>query len=194
MTIAKEQGASLVSFSPEQITKTWYEKSLIPVVYCRLASKFSFDEVNSPSKSAAAANGQFLMITREAYDAVGGHQTIAGEVLEDVALAKRVKETGYRIWFDSGKGIVKVRMYRSFTAMWEGWKKNLYRLMGGDPRSTNAEILNAVVPLLLLVFFVALMWAGSGKWRVGVPAALIALGMWHWMYALELAAISFLSG
>jgi glycosyltransferase involved in cell wall biosynthesis len=182
---------NLVSFSPAQITKTWYEKALIPVVYCRLASKFSFEEVNDPNKSAAAANGQFLMITRETYDAVGGHAAIAGEVLEDVALAKCVKDAGYRVWFGSGKGIVRVRMYRSFPAMWEGWKKNLYRLMGGDPSAIAAEIVNAIVPLLLLVFVVVLLWAGSGNWRVGLTSLAAALLMWHWMYAIELVRSQF---
>ena len=62
--------------------------------------------MNDPGKSAAAANGQFLMIRRDVYEAVGGHASVAGEVLEDVALAKRVKSDGYRLWFASGKGIV----------------------------------------------------------------------------------------
>jgi cellulose synthase/poly-beta-1,6-N-acetylglucosamine synthase-like glycosyltransferase len=176
----------LISFSPEQITKTWYEKALIPVVYCRLAGKFSFDAVNDPLNTAAAANGQFLLINREAYQAVGGHAAIAGEVLEDVALAKRVKEAGYCIWFGSGKGIAWVRMYRTFPAMWEGWKKNLYRLMGGNHAALAAEIVNAMVPLLLLAFLVVLMWAGSGSWRVGVTTLAVAVTMWHWMYAIEL--------
>ncbi len=80
------------------------------------------------------------MIRRDAYEAVGGHASVSGEVLEDVALATRVKIAGYRIWFGSGKGIVRVRMYRSFGAMWEGWKKNLYRLMGGNAEAMGKEI------------------------------------------------------
>src|SRR5260370_14106031 len=80
---------------------------------------------------AAAANGQFLMMRRDVYDAIGGHASVAGEVLEDVALAMRVKAAGQRIWFGSGKGIVRVRMYRSFQEMWQGWRKNLYRFVGG---------------------------------------------------------------
>ncbi len=67
--------------------ETWYEKALIPYVYCRLARLFSYNDVNDPQKSAAAANGQFVMIRRDAYEAVGGHASVAGEILEDVALA-----------------------------------------------------------------------------------------------------------
>jgi glycosyltransferase involved in cell wall biosynthesis len=118
LQLAQEYDAALVSFSPEQITKNWYEKALIPYIYLRLAKKFSYDQVNDPGSRAAAANGQFLLIRRDVYDSIGGHPSVAGEVLEDVAFAMRVKAAGHRIWFGSGQGIVRVRMYRSFGAMW----------------------------------------------------------------------------
>jgi glycosyltransferase involved in cell wall biosynthesis len=140
LQIAAEQSAALVSFSPEQITETWFEKALIPYIYLRLAKRFSYERVNDPKSPAAAANGQFLMMRRDVYDAIGGHSGVAGEVLEDVALAMRVKAAGQRISFGSGKGLVHVRMYRSFQAMWQGWKKNLYRLMGGTPGAVFREI------------------------------------------------------
>jgi len=153
LQIAQESGAALVSFSPEQVTETWYEKSMIPFVYCRLARRFSFEDVNDPKNRAAAANGQFLMIRRDVYDAIGGHAAIAGEVLEDVALAKNAKSAGYPIWFGPGKGVVKARMYRSLAAMREGWKKNLYLLMGGSAAATYRELMSAVpwIPFLLIV-------------------------------------------
>jgi glycosyltransferase involved in cell wall biosynthesis len=140
LQIAHEQQAALVSFSPEQISRNWYEKALIPFVYLRLAKRFSYDKVSDPASPVAAANGQFLLIRRDVYDAIGGHRRVAGEVLEDVAIALRVKQAGHRIWFGSGKGLVCTRMYTSFNAMWEGWKKNLYRLMGGTPWAVVREI------------------------------------------------------
>lgn len=150
---AQEQSAALISFSPEQITETWYEKALIPYIYLRLAKRFSYENVNDPKSSASAANGQFLMMRRDVYEAIGGHSSVAGEVLEDVALAMRVKAAGHRIWFGSGKGIVRVRMYRSFEAMWQGWKKNLYRLMGGTPWAVFREMESNLpwIPFLLIV-------------------------------------------
>ena len=153
LQIAQEQGAALVSFSPEQVTETWYEKALIPYIYLRLAKRFSYEKVNDPNSPAAAANGQFLMMRRDVYDAIGGHSSVAGEVLEDVALAARVKAAGHRISFGSGKGIVRVRMYRSFQAMWQGWKKNLYRLMGGTRWAVYREMESTLpwIPLLLIV-------------------------------------------
>src|ERR1700719_2592746 len=89
LRIAGEKNAALVSFSPEQVTQTWYEKALIPFVYGRLAKYFSYDAVNDEKSEAAAANGQFLMIRRDVYDAIGGHQAVPGEVLGEVALRKQ---------------------------------------------------------------------------------------------------------
>jgi glycosyltransferase involved in cell wall biosynthesis len=153
LQIAHEQQAALVSFSTEQVSRNWYEKALIPFIYLRLAKKFSYDQVNDPTSPIAAANGQFLLIRRDVYDAIGAHRAVAGEVLEDVAIALRVKQAGLRIWFGSGKGLVSTRMYTSFGAMWEGWKKNLYRLMGGTPWAVFREIESTLpwIPFLLIV-------------------------------------------
>jgi glycosyltransferase involved in cell wall biosynthesis len=153
LQLAQQNNAALVSFSPEQITEHWYEKALIPYIFLRLAKHFSYDKVNDPSSPAAAANGQFLMMRRDVYDAIGGHSGVAGEVLEDVALAMRAKAAGHRIWFGSGKGVVRVRMYRSFQAMWQGWKKNLYRLIGGTPWSVFREMESNLpwIPFLLIL-------------------------------------------
>jgi len=153
LRIAGETGAALVSFSPEQVTKTWYEKALIPFVYSRLAKHFSYDAVNDAESKMAAANGQFLMIRKNVYDEIGGHESVAGEVLEDVALAKRTKAARYRIWFGSGVGVVRVRMYRSFDEMWEGWKKNLYLLVGGTPGAVFRELI-WVVPWITLALLI----------------------------------------
>jgi glycosyltransferase involved in cell wall biosynthesis len=156
LELAQKTGAALVSFSPQQVTQHWYEKALIPFVYCRLARYFSFDAVNDPASGAAAANGQFLMIRRDAYEAIGGHASVAGEVLEDVALARRIKSSGFRLWFGSGAGIVRVRMYRSFTAMWQGWKKNLYLLIGGRPIAVFREMADVFPWIPFLVILVGL--------------------------------------
>jgi glycosyltransferase involved in cell wall biosynthesis len=153
LQIAQETNAALLSFSPEQVTQSWYEKSLIPFVYSRLAKHFSYDDVNNPASPAAAANGQFLMIQRDAYNSIGGHASVASEVLEDVALAKRAKAAGFRLWFASGQGIVRVRMYRSFRAMWQGWRKNLYLLVGGTPSAVFRELESTIpwIPLALIL-------------------------------------------
>ncbi len=169
--------AGLVSYSPEQETKFWWEKALIPFVYTRLSRKYSYDEVNDPDSPSAAASGQYLMIQREDYARIGGHAAVAGEVLEDVALARLAKQAGVGLYFASGSGIMRVRMYRTFSAMWQGWTKNLFPLMGestgktaggmtgGPSRAVGRELFRVVpwIPLLLLpLALVHLIWGVLG--------------------------------
>ena len=173
LEIAERENVVLVSFSPEQLMEKWYEKALIPYIYCRLGSRFSYADVNDPRKSIAAANGQFVMIRRDVYEAVGGHASVADEVLEDVALATRVKSAGYRIWFGSGKEIVRVRMYRTFRGMWEGWKKNLYPLMGGTPESIGQEFARAFGPVLATYIAAVSTWALLENWVTAIIVFLV---------------------
>jgi len=181
LQVAQENDAALVSFSPEQIVASWYERTLIPFVYLRLARYFSYETVSNPKTKAAAANGQFLMMRRDAYDAIGGHAAVAGNVLEDVALARNAKAAGFRIWFGPGTGIVYARMYRSFGAMWEGWKKNLYLLVGGNPPAVYRE-LEAVIPWVPL----ALMLFGI-RWPFAMFVGLLFLLVRQFLYGGELS-------
>lgn len=166
---AADREAALVSYSPEQEIKTFWEKALIPFVYCRLAEKFAFARVNDPRQPDAAANGQFILILRDVYEAVGGHAAVGHQILEDVALARRVKRAGYGIYFAAPTGVVRTRMYRSFAAMWEGWTKNLYLLAGGSGKAVAAELV-AASPLLEL----ALLVAALVLYGAGAPSRLLA--------------------
>jgi glycosyltransferase involved in cell wall biosynthesis len=174
---AVDHDAVLVSYSPEQEMETWWERALIPFVYCRLAAKFSFARVNDPARLDAAANGQFLLVLRDAYDAVGGHAAVSGEILEDVALARLVKKHGYGIYFTAPMGVIRTRMYRSFAAMWQGWTKNLYPLVGGNLKSLLLEFAE-VLPLaeagLLLS---ALLYVAGVRHSLLAPALCVFVGV-----------------
>jgi len=122
---AQERGVDLLSYSPEQEVASWSEQALMPVVFAELAQTFPPGRVNDPADPAAAANGQYILVRREAYEKLGGHKQVAGSVLEDVELARLFKRSGRKIWFRHGAGLVRTRMYRSFPAMLEGWTKNL---------------------------------------------------------------------
>jgi len=111
------------------------------------------------------------LIRRDAYEAIGGHGGVAGEVLEDVALARRAKQAGYRIYFAPGLGIARVRMYRSFAAMWQGWTKNLYPLMGGTAGEGKGGVVGGVARELL----------GVIPW---IPLVSLALGLVHRVFAI----------
>src|SRR5580704_4029414 len=122
---ARENGAELLSYSPEQIAVTFWEMATLPVVFAELARQYSPSKVSDPASSIAAANGQYILIRRDTYDAVGGHAAVAGNILEDVALARAVKSSGRKIRFRYAADRVRTRMYRNYRQLRDGWTKNL---------------------------------------------------------------------
>lgn len=172
--------AAMVSYSPQQEMHTWWERALIPFIYCRLAQLYSYDAVNDPESPAAASNGQYLLIRREAYDAMGGHAAVSGEVLEDVALARRAKAAGIRLLFAPGAEIARVRMYSNFRAMWEGWTKNLVPLIRTPGKTVNWELF-WVMPWIPLFLF-----AGTPIHLGFAAAGVVLLAGRHASYAAQL--------
>jgi glycosyltransferase involved in cell wall biosynthesis len=148
---AKRHGAALLSHSPEQTVKSFWERTVMPVIFAELAAGYRPSQVSDPKSSAAAANGQYILITRQAYDAVGGHAAVAGTLLEDVALAQAVKRSGQKIFFRYGGDAVRTRMYRSFAQLREGWTKNL-ALLFRSPR--RLAVLRTLEFVLIMAGFV----------------------------------------
>jgi len=122
---AQENGVELLSYSPEQIAITFWEMATLPVIFAELARQYSPSKVSDPASPVAAANGQYILIRLETYEAVGGHAAVAGDILEDVALARAVKNSGRKIRFRYAADRVRTRMYRNYAQLRDGWTKNL---------------------------------------------------------------------
>jgi glycosyltransferase involved in cell wall biosynthesis len=122
---AESRKVALLSYSPEQETAAWWELAVMPLVFADLVRTYSSEKINDPADPTAAANGQYILVRRKVYETLGGHATLPLNVLEDIELAKIFKVSGHRIWFRYGAGLVRTRMYRTFSAMWEGWSKGL---------------------------------------------------------------------
>lgn len=155
---AQDNGAELLSYSPEQIAVTFWEMATLPVVFAELARQYSPSKVSDPTSPIAAANGQYILIRRDAYEAVGGHASIAGNILEDVALARAVKCSGRKIRFRYGADAVRSRMYRNYRQLRDGWTKNLALLFPNPGWLAATSLLLWAVPwaaLLLTIFGVA---------------------------------------
>jgi hypothetical protein len=180
---AKRHGAALLSYSPEQIVKGFWEKAVMPVIFAELAAGYRPSQVSDPKSPAAAANGQYILITREAYDAVGGHAAVAGSLLEDVALARAVKRSGRKLFFRFGGNAVRTRMYRSFTQLREGWTKNLALLFASPVRLAALRTIEFVLLAASLAISVVAALRGHRQSAV-VGGMLCAV-----LYALFLARI-----
>jgi glycosyltransferase involved in cell wall biosynthesis len=121
----KKEKADLLSYSPEQIVIGLAERIVMPVVFAELAAQYPPARVRDQHSGIVAANGQYILVKRSAYDAVGGHVAVAGEILEDVSLAKAFRRAGFRIFFRYGGDAVSARMYRNWAELRDGWTKNL---------------------------------------------------------------------
>lgn len=197
LELAERERVDLLSLSPGQETPTWWEKSVIPLVYLKLARLYRFEEVCDPSSSAAAANGQYLLVRREMYERVGGHEALRSEILEDVELARRIKSAGGRLLFLPGAAWVRTRMYRTFAEMWRGWSKNLYLLHGRDLKRMLKSFAGLwFFDLLPALAFLALcLWlvGGQGSTRIALAAvACFLAAVWRqWSYSQGLRRIGF---
>jgi glycosyltransferase involved in cell wall biosynthesis len=168
---AKQHGASLLSYSPDQEVHGFCEKAVMPVVFAELAAAYSPGDVSDPTSAAAAANGQYILISREAYDAVGCHAAVATSLLEDVELAHAVKGSGRKIFFRYGGDAVRTRMYRSFAQLREGWTKNLVLLFRSPVQLAGIRFTEFI--LILATVALAIAAAILNRWGLaGIAAAL----------------------
>lgn len=174
LTEAKQQGVALLSYSPEQEVHGFWEKAVMPVIFAELATQHKPAQVSDSGALAAAANGQYILVSRRTYDAVGGHAAIASNLLEDVALARAVKASGAKIYFRYGGDAVRTRMYRSFMQLREGWTKNLILLF---PAPTRLALVRSL-EFSLIIFGALLTFAlgVSERSRLALlAAALVAI-------------------
>ena len=144
---AIETGADMFTIMTFQILGSFWEKVVMPIVMTALSVGFSPRKVNDPSSRDAIANGQFILIKRSVYDAIGGHASVKDQIVEDKAIAEQVKWNGYRLIVANGYTAARTRMYTSLREMWEGWTKNIYLGLSDRPSLT---ILGAVGALLAL--------------------------------------------
>lgn len=177
--LAQARGLSLLSMTSRQLTASFWERVIQPVVFGLLDQWFPLARVNDPESPVAAANGIFVLVERQAYLAVGGHRAVAGEILEDVALARNVKRSGRRILFADGAELLAARMYTGFTAIRRGWTKNLYALRErrmARALTSAAELFLTGVwpPLCLLGALAAGAWPLAG---LALVATALALGV-----------------
>ena len=177
----------MLSYSPKQEVHGLAERALMPVIFAELAVTYPPKQVCDPKSTVAAANGQYLLVRREAYDAVGGHAGIGTALLEDVELAKRLKGAGFVLSFGMSDAL-STRMYRSFPQMWEGWTKNL-ALLFPPPRWLALRRAFEFVAILALLMFAIAALASSDSIAFAGAAALAVL--WLCFFGRRIAKAHF---
>ena len=165
---ATRHKTGMLSYSPRQIVTGLMQRSLMPLVFCELALAYPPAKVSDPNERIAAANGQFLLVEREAYRRIGGHASVAGKVLEDVELAFLAKRRKVGLWFRYAGDAVATRMYRTTAAMIEGWTKNLLLLFDNSLSLAAWRALDLALlvglPVLAIEMWNARLGARSLEW------------------------------
>ena len=193
---AEKHKVAMLSYSPRQIVTGFWQRALMPLVFSELALAYPPAKVSDPESRLAAANGQFLLVRRDAYVQIGGHEAVADSILEDVDLAYQVKRRKLGLRFRYAPDALSVRMYRSLGQMCEGWTKNLALLFGNTLITAAWKTLD----IFLLVGLPLLAWHFPGPLSANMPwitARLVILLIWLrtlWRFYRRVAKSNFSFG
>ncbi len=159
--------ADMTTVVGRQLMETFWERLVQPQVFMTMLLRYYDVErwVAEGRWRDAIANGQFILFRREAYEALGGHEAVKEEIVEDLALAQRTVRAGRRLSVHTEEGELTTRMYRSLDGLVEGWSKNI--LIGGL-RSIAPGLRPFVAPASALI--------GATLWLLP-PAALLAAAL-----------------
>lgn len=161
---AEREHADLTTLAPRIEMVGFWEKLVLPFYTQAVLTYFRAPRMNDDRSHAAMANGQYLLITREAYDRIGGHDRVRGVVLEDVQMARELRQRGGRLRIAWAPELLSTRMYRNRREMFEGLLKNVH-----DTRFSAAR------QLLFLAGLVGLYWLPLLVLPVGLLSANVLL-------------------
>jgi chlorobactene glucosyltransferase len=192
----RAHGAALLSAVPRQVLGGFWERVVMAQVGMLFLARYpDAGRVNrSPRTRDKIALGGYILVRRDAYQAVGGHRAVRHEVSEDMALAQRFHAAGHAPVLVHAEPYLRVRMYRSLAEIVEGWGKNL----ASSSTRTAPGPLAVLVPWLLVsgLFFFwllpPLVLVRGALGIVGAPwvpaaglAQAVSLGFWAAMYRRE---------
>ncbi len=180
---AWETEADMFTVMTRQILGSFWEKVVMPLVMTALSVGFSPRKVNDPKRRDAIANGQFIFIKRSVYDAIGGHESVKDQIVEDKAISEQVKWNGYRLVVADGSHVVSTRMYTSLAEMWEGWTKNIYLGLRDHPSMLLLGAFGATLALIAALFLpvwplLGVFWYFNGDGWMAIGVIFQSLLVW----------------
>ena len=173
MRAALARKLHLLSLAPRQQLKSFAERLVMPCGLILLSFIQDLRKVQAASGSGVTATGQFMLIRRDAYEAVGGHAAVSSVICEDLELARRLKQSGHRVLMMSGENALSTRMYTGWRTLWPGLAKNLIDTVGGR----RAALTLTPAALVLAWAAVALPLLDAAGCVAGAPGAWLALAM-----------------
>ena len=168
----------LLTLMPAAIFGSFWERVVQPVIFGFIAALTSFRKVNSSNHQSAMGFGAFLLFKKVSYQKIGGHLSVANEVLEDIMIAKKTKLNGLSILAADGKHLFAIRMYHSMKEIWVGWRKNIFLAM--KKSILRAFYYMVMVLCFLLTPYIVVMcnlWVGTGNLWLGISLLGSALSL-----------------
>jgi chlorobactene glucosyltransferase len=144
---ARSEQLALLSLAPRQRLGSFAERLIIPCGLFLMAFCQDLETVQSPHGQEVTASGQFMLVSRQAYESIEGHAAVRNAICEDLELARLIKQAGGRVLLQDGKLLLTARMYTGWASLWTGLSKNLVEMLGGH---------SATLVTSLLVFLLAL--------------------------------------
>ncbi len=174
----RENGFALVAPYPRQLSGSWLERLVQPLVTWSWAATMPVRWAETSTRpSLSAANGQLLVLDAEAYRAIGGHGAVHDEVLEDIALMRALKAGGQRTTTVDGTELAECRMYDGTGAVVDGYAKSLWAAFGGPAGSIGALSLLVVVYVMPAAAAVTARDRATRRWGLAGYAAGVASRM-----------------
>ena len=158
VTALRTRGAALLSVAGTQEMRTTWEKLGQPQVFAVIAGRYGgADRVSHARRTVdKIANGQCLMMTRDAYERVGTHAAVRDVVVEDLKLAQRTHALGLTVHLVRGEAQLSTRMYTSLGELVAGWRKNVFA--GGREAMPFGRLGQIFFPALLVLPALAQLW------------------------------------
>jgi cellulose synthase/poly-beta-1,6-N-acetylglucosamine synthase-like glycosyltransferase len=159
----RDRRLGLMSMLLRSRTATVGEAVLMPMVNYAMLALMPARLVENPTyRHVAVALGPFIMVTRPAYAAAGGHAAAPDHLVDDVRLARAVKKSGHRIGLRNGTTLIHTRWYTGLREIWGGFSKNAYGALDYRPGVALTALI-VVMPLLVLPFIRLGMDVSSGR-------------------------------
>jgi chlorobactene glucosyltransferase len=172
LAAARSQQLALLSLAPRQRLGSFAERLIIPCGLFLLAFYQDLQAVQSRYGAQVTANGQFMLVRRQAYESVGGHAAVYNAICEDLELALLIKKAGGHVLLQDGRSLLAARMYTGWSSLWTGLSKNIVEMLGGRA----ATLITALLVLLLSLASILLPAADGFGCVNGSSADCVALG------------------
>lgn len=197
----RENLVALTAF-PRQHRLTFFEKMLLPYAFGLYFTGVDAARVNDHMNPEALANGQCLLVRRDAYEFIQGHRAVVTSAVEDVALASLFKRHRMKIRVLRAESLANARMYDSLASIWRGFEKNSFKFLKFNRRTrfivvAAATVMTSWLPMLVWLVqkeqFIAaaiFFFVPAAAWRAWYGSTLHALFAPFAIYLFQMIALS----